>query len=96
MEKFTDKNLITKEALLEELRKIRNQGYAFDDEERMIGGPLHSGTRVHSHKEVIGAVGISGVLQTMSDSEMLKHAAYIKEVADHMSVVLEMNLSIRY
>jgi len=88
LEKFTDKTLITKEALLEELRKIRNQGYAFDDEERMIGVRCIAAPVFNSHKEVIGAVGISGILQTMSDSAMLKHAAYIKEVADHMSVVL--------
>lgn len=88
LEKFTDKTLTTKEALLEELRKIRNQGYAFDDEERMKGVRCVAAPVFNSYKEVIGAIGISGLLQDMSDSAMQKHAAYIKEVADHMSVVL--------
>jgi DNA-binding IclR family transcriptional regulator len=88
LEKFTDKTLTTKEALLEELRKIRNQGYAFDDEERMIGVRCIAAPVFNSHKEVIGAIGISGLVQDMPDPVMLKHAAYIKDVADHMSAVL--------
>lgn len=88
LEKFTYKTLITKDALLEELRKIRNQGYAFDDEERMIGVRCIAAPVFNSHKEVLGAIGISGLVQNMPDSLMLKYAAYIKEVADHMSVVL--------
>ena len=50
---------------------------------RCVAAPVFN-----SYKEVIGAIGISGLLQDMSDSAMQKHAAYIKEVADHMSVVL--------
>lgn len=88
LEKFTDKTLVTKEALLEDLRKIRNQGYAFDDEERMIGVRCIAAPVFNSHKDVIGAIGISGLIQSMPDSAMLKYAAYIKDVADHMSVVL--------
>ena len=88
MEKFTDKTLVTREALLEEMRKIRDQGYAYDDEERMVGVRCVAAPVFNSHKEVIGAIGISGLLQNMTDEAMHKHALFVKEVADHMSVVL--------
>jgi DNA-binding IclR family transcriptional regulator len=88
LEKFTDKTLVTREALLEEMRKIRDQGYAYDDEERMVGVRCVAAPVFNSHKEVIGAIGISGLLQNMTDEAMHKHALFVKEVADHMSVVL--------
>lgn len=88
LEKFTDKTLTTKEALLEELRKIRNQGYAFDDEERTPGVRCIAAPVFNSYKEVIGAIGVSGLAQDLPDPTMLKYAAYITDVADHMSVVL--------
>lgn len=88
LEKFTDKTITSKEALLEELRTIRDQGYAFDDEERMTGVRCVAAPVFNSHRDVIGAIGVSGLLQNMPDSAMQKYAEYIKEVADHMSVVL--------
>lgn len=88
LEKFTDKTITSKEALLEELRRIREQGYAFDDEERMTGVRCVAAPVFNSHKDVIGAIGVSGLSQNMPDTAMLKYAKYIKEVADHMSVVM--------
>ena len=88
MKKFTEKTLVTKETLLEELRKIRQQGYAFDDEERMIGVRCVAAPVFNSHQEVIGAIGISGIAQNMTDEAMAKHAKTVKQVADHMSVAL--------
>ena len=98
LEKFTDKTLMTEEALLEELCKIRNQEYAFDDEERMKGVRYIVVSLFNSHKEAISVIGISGLLQNMPDSTMLKHATHIKigEVTNHMSAPYwEMNLSTR-
>jgi DNA-binding IclR family transcriptional regulator len=88
MEKFTEKTLVTKDALFDELRKIREQGYAYDDEERMVGVRCVAAPVFNSHKEIIGAIGVSGLLQNMPYETMHKHALYIKDIADHMSVVL--------
>ncbi|MDD3943048.1 MAG: IclR family transcriptional regulator [Sphaerochaetaceae bacterium] len=88
LQKFTDKTLVTKEALFNEIRKIREQGYAFDDEERMVGVRCIAAPVFNSHQEMIGAIGISGIYQNLPDDKMLKHAKSIMAVANHMTNII--------
>ena len=40
----------------------------------------------NSKKEVIGAIGISGIIQRLTDDKMEKNAAIIKDVAEKISI----------
>jgi len=86
MQKFTDNTITDKKKLMEELKKIRSQGYAIDDEERMLGVRCVAAPVFNSYKEVIGAIGISGISQSMTNEKMASHAKIIKEIADRMSL----------
>lgn len=86
MDKFTENTITNKKKLMEELKKIREKGYAFDDEERMNGVRCVASPIFNSKKEVIGAIGISGILQSMTYEKMESHAKIIKEIADKMSI----------
>jgi IclR family KDG regulon transcriptional repressor len=86
LEKFTQHTITNKQKLLEELRTIREQGYAFDREERMVGVRCVAVPVFNSRKEVIGVIGISGMAQNMTSDKMQSHAKFIKEIAEKMSI----------
>lgn len=90
--KFTEKTITTREALFEEIRKIRGNGYAVDDEERMLGVKCVAAPIFDSNKEVIGAIGISGMNQNMTDEKIKRHAAKIKAIAEKVNINIGNNL----
>jgi IclR family transcriptional regulator, KDG regulon repressor len=88
LEKFTEHTVTDKKKLMEELRKIREDGIAFDNEERMAGVRCVAAPVFNSKKEVIGAIGISGMSQNMTDDKMRSTAKIVKEIADKMSITI--------
>jgi IclR family KDG regulon transcriptional repressor len=72
LETFTPTSIATREALFAELKKVAEQGYAFDDEEldagvRCIAAPIRDYTR-----RIVGAISISGPSMRMSHERMEK------------------------
>jgi len=57
---FTPKTLTTKKSLLAELQKIRNQGYAVDDEELALGLRAASVPVCDLSKRTVAAVNVTG------------------------------------
>ena len=88
LKKFTEKTIADKKLLMEELKRIRECGYAFDNEERMNGVRCVAAPIFNSKEEVIGAIGISGILQSMTTDKMLLHAKTVKEIAESMSITI--------
>ena len=86
LEKFTENTITTKQKLFEELRNIREIGYAFDNEERIAGVRCVAVPVFNSRKEVIGAIGLSGMAQNMTTGKMQSHAEFIKNIAEKMSI----------
>ncbi len=86
LERFTDKTIADRDGLLEELRKIRQQGFAYDDEERMRGVRCVAAPVFNSYQQVIGAIGISGMAQILSDPVLQTCAKTVKDVADKVSI----------
>ncbi len=84
--KFTEYTITGREALFEELRKIRENGYAFDLEERMLGVRCIAVPVFNSRNEVSAAIGISGMIQNMPPERMESHTRVIKSVAEKMSI----------
>jgi IclR family KDG regulon transcriptional repressor len=92
LEKFTENTITDRESLMDELKKIRENGYAYDYEERMMGVRCVAAPVFNSNKVVIGAIGISGMLQNMSNEKMEAHARTIKGIADKMSINIGNNI----
>ena len=86
MEKFTDRTVTDRDALLNELRSIRQKGFAIDDEERMRGVRCVAAPVFNSYRQVIGAIGISGMAQLLTDSVLESYARIVKDVADKVSI----------
>ena len=78
-------NLVARGSM-EELRKIRENGYAFDLEERVVGVRCVAAPVFSSRNEVIGAIGISGMIQNMPPERMEAHAQVIKSIAEKVSI----------
>jgi len=86
LQRFTEHTIVDKPKLFEELRKIREKGYAFDLEERVLGVRCVAAPVFSSRQEVIGAIGISGMIQNMSLERMEAHAQLIKAIAEKLSI----------
>jgi IclR family transcriptional regulator, KDG regulon repressor len=86
LEKFTENTITNKQKLLEELRNIREQGYAIDNEERMVGVRCVATPVFNSRKEIIGVIGISGMVQNMTLDKIQSHAKVIKNIAEKVSI----------
>ncbi len=86
LESFTEKTITERDALLEELRRVRQTGYAFDNEERMRGVRCVAAPVFNSYRQVIGAIGISGMAQVLPDPVLESYAKIVKEVADKVSI----------
>jgi DNA-binding IclR family transcriptional regulator len=86
LQRFTEHTIVDKQRLFEELRIIRERGYAFDLEERILGVRCVAAPVFNSRNEVIGAIGISGMIQNMPPERMEAHAQMIKSVAEKVSL----------
>lgn len=84
--RFTENTITDKTKLFEELKRIREKGYAFDWEERVLGVRCVAAPVFSSRNEAIGAIGISGMLQNMTPERMEAHAQVIKAVAEKVSL----------
>ena len=83
---FTEHTITDKARLLDELRKIRECGYSYDLEERVLGVRCVAAPVFNSRKDVIGAIGISGMIQNMPMERMESHAQLIKSIAEKVSI----------
>ncbi|MGM0472436.1 MAG: IclR family transcriptional regulator [Bacillota bacterium] len=90
---YTDNTLVQSEALKEELKEIREQGYAIDEGEmeegvRCVAAPIknHSG-------EVVAAISVSGPSIRMTDQYIEEEViGIVVEVANQISLRLGYNL----
>lgn len=88
---ITKKTITTKEALLEELNKVKLQGYALDDEEcemgaRCIAAPIRDYTG-----KIIAAISVSGPTIRMTHEKINIIKEYIKETAGKISKIMAYN-----
>jgi len=86
LQKFTENTIVEGQKLFEELRKVKESGCAYDLEERMMGVRCAAVPVFNSRNEVIGAIGISGMVQSMSPERMESHTQVLKAVAEKVSI----------
>ncbi len=85
--RLTPRTLVKKTALLKELRRVHAQGYAIDDEERKEGVFCIAAPVFNRRREVIAAIGISG-LKARMEPRIPQFIALVQACAQEMSASL--------
>jgi DNA-binding IclR family transcriptional regulator len=86
MERRTVKTITTLPRLLKDLEKVRQQGYAVDDEENNIGARC-LGAPVFSQDGAIEAsIGLSGTIHQVNEQTMPRILEALKDAARHISM----------
>lgn len=85
---FTERTIISPQALLDEYAKIRQQGYAISDGELNIetigiGAPIHD-----ESGNVWGAISIGAPRMRVDEAQKERYIFLIKEIAEEMSKAL--------
>jgi IclR family acetate operon transcriptional repressor len=85
LRKFTSTTITDYGALVSHLRKVRERGYAIDDEEfhvdiRCVGAAVRDHDR-----HVIASIGVSGIVTELRKESIPKTAAVVTDVADRLS-----------
>ncbi len=88
LERFTEKTIISIPALREELARIRELGYALDDEEGIRGLRCLACPIRDTFGEVVAALSISSPLTQLSDSEVPHYVRLVQEASLWASVQL--------
>jgi len=78
LHRLTTKTITTLAGLRRELREIRRNGFAIDNEEHSIGVRCVGAAIYNEHSEVFGAVSISGLASRIPDSKLMELGALVK------------------
>lgn len=84
---FTKRTLTTPAAVLKELRRVRAQGYALDDEEREPGVRCVAAP-VRSQGEVVAALSLSAPATRLADDRVARLARRLIAAAEQVSAQL--------
>ena len=89
LEPFTDSTITDKEKFIEELEKIREDGYGFDNEEREVGVSCIAAPIFDVSRDVIASISISGLEARFTKENREKWINAIlevsKEVTEHLT-----------
>lgn len=85
LKKRTPKTITTVSRLLAELERVKEQGFAMDDEENSVGARCLGAPVFDGEGNVIAALGMSGTLTQMSEGNMPRVIEALKEAARRIS-----------
>jgi DNA-binding IclR family transcriptional regulator len=93
-ERYTRNTLVSRAALADQLRKVRRQGYAVDDEEielgqRCVAAPIWDDTC-----QVVAALGIAGPAQRIDEVTIPTLAGHVVALAQELSQALGYKLAV--
>lgn len=80
--RFTDKTITTEDGLRTELARIRERGWAVDDEERNVGMRCIAAPIFNAFGEAVAGLSISGPSVRISSDQDERFGALIKKAAD--------------
>lgn len=83
--KFTDNTITTKKELMNELDKIRMQGYSLDNEECEIGAKCVAVPVKDFTGKAVAGISITGPISRMNEIITEKNIEYLKETAHRAS-----------
>ncbi len=85
LKKRTPKTISSQARFLNELEKVRAQGYAVDDEENSVGARCLGAPVFDVLGRVEAAVGLSGTISQIDDANLPRLAGLVKEAARKIS-----------
>ena len=85
MIKYTDKTIVTREELEKELRQVKQQGYAVDDEEREIGLTCIGAPILKNGQYAVAAISLSGPTGRIKDENFQKKIERLCQVTREIS-----------
>lgn len=81
----TPKSIISRPRFLKELERVRQMGYAVDDEENNLGARCLAAPVFNAAGEVVGALGVSGATSQITRTRLPKVAVLVREAARRVS-----------
>lgn len=87
-ERFTERTLSTRAALMEELELTRRRGYAFDNEERAKGMRCIAAPVLNGFREPVAGISISGPSERIPDAHVEAIGATVRAAAKRISTLL--------
>ncbi|MFZ7102639.1 MAG: IclR family transcriptional regulator [Peptococcaceae bacterium] len=87
--KFTEKTITTWPGLLEELAKIRMQGYALDDEELELGLSCIASPILGINGEALAALSVSGPTARIKAEKFTEIVQGVSDTAKQISLLIE-------
>lgn len=85
LESFTSKTVITPDALKDDLRRTRDKGWAFDDEEKTTGMRCVASPILNTFGEAIAGISVSGPTNRMSEDRIEEVARLVCAAAEEVS-----------
>lgn len=85
LERFTGRTLADPEKLMAELQLIRQQGYAFDDEEKAEGMRCIAAPILNIHGEAVAGISISGPSNRITLEKVARIGVLVRDAAREVS-----------
>jgi DNA-binding IclR family transcriptional regulator len=88
LEKKTEKTITIPSELMEEIRRVRRQGYAVDDEETEIGGRCVAAPVLDKEGKTVAAISIIGPTSRIRKEDFSRLSVVVREAAAQTSSAL--------
>jgi IclR family acetate operon transcriptional repressor len=88
MPRLTEKSIVRPSDLFRELERIRNQGYALDDEEACMGLRCIAAVVYNDCSEPLAAISVSGMTSRVTDVRLPLLGKAVREVAAELTIAL--------
>ncbi len=81
LKRVTDKTITSPARLRTELKKIRSEGYAIDDEEHAVGLRCIASVICNEHAEPLAAISMLGPVARVTDSKIAEFGSIVRKTA---------------
>jgi IclR family acetate operon transcriptional repressor len=88
MPRLTEKSIVRPSDLFRELEKIRQQGFALDDEEACMGLRCIAAVVYNDCAEPLAAISVSGMTSRLTDERLPEIGQIVREVAGELTLAL--------
>jgi DNA-binding IclR family transcriptional regulator len=95
LRRFTPNTITSRDKLLEELQRIRDSGFAIDNEEFEVGLKCIAAPIFNSKGTVVAAMSFSGPSQRLTPELMERYTNYVKDAALEVSMKMGYQPNIR-
>jgi len=94
-EQATNRTITTKEALLTELEKVRENEYAVDDQENELGVRCIAVPIINQHKQILAALSISTLVSRVDDDTLEDYIQLLKKTGNELSEEMRYGVPIK-